>query len=90
MLYLPLFFVLCAAQRKSPLKLFSTVFQKYVKGDESGHFCGELNSVLENGWNPTVATTMVYGILFLSTNFHVDDGEELMLALSVTFLSKDL
>jgi hypothetical protein len=39
---------------KGQLKLFNIVFQKYVMGDESGHFCGALNAALENGWMPPI------------------------------------
>ena len=71
-------------------KLFDNVFQQYVVGDEAGHYRRALDSVVENGSMPPIAMAIVYGILFPSTHFQLDDDEELMLALSVALLSKDL
>jgi len=71
-------------------QVFDLVFQRYIVGDKSGHCRGVLDSVVASGWMPASAMALVYGFLYPTTHFDVDNDEELMMALSVALLSHDL
>jgi len=71
-------------------KVFDLIFQRFIVGDESGHSRGALDSVVASGCMPATAMALVYGFLYPTTHFDVGNVEELMMALSVALLSKDL
>jgi hypothetical protein len=71
-------------------QVFDLVFQRFIVGDESGHSHGALDSVVASGCMPATAMILVYGFLYPTTHYDVDNDEELVIALSVALLSKDL
>jgi hypothetical protein len=70
--------------------VFGLVFQRFIVGDKSGHSHGALDSVVASGCMPATAMALVYGFLYPTTHFDAENDEELMMALSVALLSKDL
>jgi hypothetical protein len=45
-------------------QVFDLFFQRYIVGDEYGHFHGVLDSVVVNGSMPTTAMALVCGFYF--------------------------
>jgi hypothetical protein len=71
-------------------QVFDLVFQRYILGDELGHYRKVLDKVVEDCNMLTTAMASVYSFLFPSLNFDVDnDEDELMAALIVALLAKD-
>jgi hypothetical protein len=75
---------------ESERKLFDLTFQKYVVRDESGCFRAAMDAVVDNGWMPATSMVTVYGIMFPSSHFDENEDEDLMLALSVALLAKEM
>ena len=75
---------------KSQHEIFDSVFQHYVVGDEGGFYRKALDLVVGNGTMPPVAMAIVYGILFPASHFDEEDDLEMMLALSVALLVKNV
>jgi hypothetical protein len=75
---------------KSQREIFDSVFQHYVVGDEGGFYRKALDLVVGNGTMPPVAMAIVYGILFPASHFDEEDDLEMMLALSVALLVKNV
>jgi hypothetical protein len=72
-------------------QVFDLVFQRYIVGDELGHYRNVFDKVVEDRNMPATAMASVYSFLFPSTHFDVDnDEDELMAALIVALLAKDL
>ncbi len=75
---------------ESQCEIFDSVFQQYVVGDEGGFYRKALDLVVGNGTMPPVAMAIVYGMLFPASHFDKEDDLEIMLALSVALLAKNV
>ena len=72
-------------------QVFDLVFQRYILGDELGHYRKVLDKVVEDCNMLTTAMASVYSFLFPSLNFDVDnDEDELMAALIVALPGQEM